>query len=280
MLEPVPTTDIFKSDLFKGKVAFVTGGGSGICMSMTEALMRHGAKAAIVSRTLEKLEVAAKELTKLTGQECIPIAADVRSYADIEAAFKKAHDHFGRIDIVICGAAGNFLSPVEKISPNGFKSVIDIDLIGTFNTCKAALPYLKQTQGSIISVSATFHYTGTALQAHCAAAKAGVDALTRSLAVEWGHYGIRVNGIAPGPIAETTGLSKLSYGGEGGQGEKEMRERMPLQATGRKIDIAHMTVFLASHAARWITGATFVVDGGHWLNSGGIVPPAAYRFKL
>ncbi|KAJ3035494.1 hypothetical protein HDV00_003700 [Rhizophlyctis rosea] len=280
MSEPTATTAIFQPDLFCGKVAFVTGGGSGICKGMTEALMRHGAKSVLISRTLSKLEESAKELTALTGNDCFPIAADVRNYKDMESAFEQAHKKFGRIDIVVCGAAGNFLAPAEKLSANGFKTVIDIDLIGTFNTAKAALPYLKESRGTVISVSATFHYTGVGLQIHCAAAKAGVDAITRTLAVEWGHYGIRVNAIAPGPIQETSGLEKLSATAKQSGFVKEMQNRMPLQAPGRKLDIAQATVFLASPAARWITGEIMVVDGGHWLTSPGVAPPEVWRAKM
>ncbi|KAI9015079.1 hypothetical protein BC832DRAFT_188566 [Gaertneriomyces semiglobifer] len=259
IIPAVDTTEVFKPDLFKGKVAFVTGGGSGICMAMTKALMKHGAKAAIFSRTLEKLQKSADELTKETGQECFAVAGDVRKFGDLEAALKKVHEHYGRIDIVVCGAAGNFLSTVENISPNGFKSVIDIDLLGTFNTAKAALPYLKETRGQVLSVSATFHYSATAMQAHCAAAKAGVDALTRHLAVEWGHYGIRVNAIAPGPIESTVGLEKLTH-----KQAKSGLMRIPLQAVGSTSDIAQATVYLCSPAARYVTGEILVVDGGHW----------------
>ncbi|KAJ3162062.1 hypothetical protein HDU86_005760 [Geranomyces michiganensis] len=197
-----PTTSVFQKNLYEGKVAFITGGGSGICKGIAEALMRHGAKTAIYSRSLDKLQTTAKDLEKATGKECVAYAGDVRSYPDVVAAMKKCREHFGKIDIVVCGAAGNFLSTVEGISANGFKSVIDIDLIGTFNTAKAALPHLKESKGSLLSISATFHYVGSPLQAHCAAAKAGVDALTRTLAVEWGQYDIRVNAIAPGKYPE------------------------------------------------------------------------------
>ncbi|KAI8906093.1 2,4-dienoyl-CoA reductase [Powellomyces hirtus] len=266
------TTSVFQPNLYEGKVAFVTGGGSGICKGMTEALMRHGAKTAIFSRTLDKLQVAAKELEKTTGRECLALAGDVRNYADVVAAMHKARDHFGKIDIVICGAAGNFLASVEKISANGFKSVVDIDLIGTFNTAKAALPYLKETKGSLLSVSATFHYTASALQAHCAAAKAGVDALTRTLAVEWGQYGIRVNAIAPGPIQETVGLKKL-----GMASEESALDVIPIQPCGRINDIEHATLFVLSPGARYISGHVLVVDGGHWLTNTGVAPDEAWK---
>ncbi|KAI9209147.1 uncharacterized protein BJ171DRAFT_488638 [Polychytrium aggregatum] len=272
------TTSIFQNDIFKGKVAFVTGGGSGICKGMTEALMRHGADSVIVSRTLSKLEVAAKELAERTGRRCLPLACDVRNYADLETAFRKAQEHYGRIDIVICGAAGNFLASAERLSANGFKTVMEIDTIGTFNTCKAALPHLKQTKGCIISVSATFHYVGSPLQIHAAAAKAGVDAMTRTLAAEWGAYGIRINTITPGPIAGTTGMEKLTT-----KDTVDLVESVvPLKTWGQIRDIEYATLFLAHpESARFISGAVLVVDGGQWLVSGGgIVPESQWRGKL
>ncbi|KAJ3171606.1 hypothetical protein HDU88_007686 [Geranomyces variabilis] len=267
-----PTTSVFQKNLYDGKVAFITGGGSGICKGIAEALMRHGARTAIFSRTLDKLQTTAKELEKTTGKECVAYAGDVRSYPDIVAAMKKCREHYGKIDIVVCGAAGNFLSTVEGISANGFKSVIDIDLIGTFNTSKAALPYLKETKGSLLSISATFHYVGSPLQAHCAAAKAGVDALTRTLAVEWGQYDIRVNAIAPGPILETVGLAKLSE-----KSDEGALKRIPIQPCGRINDIEHATLFVLSPGARFISGEIMVVDGGHWLTNSGVAPDSAWR---
>ncbi|KAI8852414.1 hypothetical protein BC829DRAFT_385066 [Chytridium lagenaria] len=229
------TTDVFQKDLFKGKVAFITGGGSGICKGMAEALARHGAKVAITGRTMSKLEEAAADITKKTGGEVFPVAADVRSYDLIESAIKQAHAKFGRIDYLVCGAAGNFLAPAEKLSPNAFRTVVEIDLIGTFNTCKAALPYLKETKGSIINVTATLQYTGTPLMVHACAAKAGV-------------YGIRINGVAPGLMPD---------------GFKEAAAKIPL----RSYDIEHATVYLFSEAGRWVTGAFFVIDGGQWMTA-------------
>ncbi|KAI8823111.1 2,4-dienoyl-CoA reductase [Fimicolochytrium jonesii] len=268
-----PTLSVFQPNIFDGKVAFVTGGGSGICKGITEALMRHGAKAAIFSRSLDKIQDAAKSLSSATGKECIGFAGDVRSYTDLEAAMKKARDHYGKIDIVICGAAGNFLSPAENLSANGFKTVVEIDLLGTFNTAKAALPYLKESQGSLLSISATFHYMGSPLQVHCAAAKAGVDAMTKTLAVEWGHYGIRVNAIAPGPIAETVGLQKLTP-----KNIDYSDSLMPIQSVGKIRDIEHASLFMLGPGARFITGHILVVDGGHWLTGMGTgAPPAMWR---
>ncbi|KAJ3104622.1 hypothetical protein HDU97_009013 [Phlyctochytrium planicorne] len=259
------TTDVFQKNLFTGKVAFVTGGGSGICKGMATALARHGAKVAIAGRTAAKLEEAAAEIRKQTGGEVLPVAADVRDYQKIEEAIKATVAKFGRIDFLVCGAAGNFLAPAEKLSTNAFRTVIEIDLIGTFNTCKAALPYLKETKGSIINVTATLQYAGTALMAHACAAKAGVDALTKVLAIEWGQYGIRVNGVAPGPIDDTTGISKLM--------PDEFKvigaNAIPLKSYGTVKDIEHCTVYLFSEAGRWVSGSFFVIDGGQWMTAGG-----------
>ncbi|KAJ3415410.1 hypothetical protein HDV05_005004 [Chytridiales sp. JEL 0842] len=256
------TTDVYRNDIFKGKVALVTGGGSGICRGMAEALARHGASVVICGRTLSKLEEAAAGIVKRTGSPCLPVAADVRNFAQVEAAFKAGFDKFGRIDFVVCGAAGNFLARIEDLSPNAFKTVVEIDLIGTFHTCKAALPYLKQSKGAIINVTATLQYAGTPLVAHASAAKAGVDSLTKSMAVEFGKYGIRVNGIAPGPIDDTVGMSKLMV--------DSLREAsimaVPLESYGTVKDIEHATVYLFSEGAN-VSGAILVVDGGHWMTA-------------
>ncbi|KAF9977323.1 hypothetical protein BGZ73_006364 [Actinomortierella ambigua] len=255
-----PTTSVFKEDILKGKVAFVTGGGSGICRGMTEALLRHGAKATIVSRTLSKLETAAKEMSQATGGEVYAVAADVRDPKQILAAVEKHIEKFGRIDILINGAAGNFLCLSQHLSFNAFRSVIEIDLIGTFNTAKACFPHLKASKGSIINVSATLHYNGTVFQSHASAAKAGVDALSRVWANEWGPLGIRSNVIAPGPIAGTVGMAKLSPDGES--------VRVPIGRMGEVRDIEHATLYLASDAGAYVTGQILVVDGGQWLQPG------------
>ncbi|MEP6637384.1 MAG: SDR family NAD(P)-dependent oxidoreductase, partial [Acidobacteriota bacterium] len=195
-------TKIFADHVLSGHVAFVTGGGTGITGGVARALAEAGAHVALVSRKLEHLEPAAAAINENGGQ-AFAVAADVRNPEDVEKAIAATVEHFGKVDIVINGAAGNFLCAAEELSPNGFGTVVDIDLKGTFNVCRAAFGELKRNQGQILNISATLHYLGTPMQLHVSAAKAGVDALTRNLAVEWGRHGIRVNAIAPGPIGDT-----------------------------------------------------------------------------
>ncbi|KAJ3028010.1 UNVERIFIED_CONTAM: hypothetical protein HDU68_002692 [Siphonaria sp. JEL0065] len=227
---------------------------------MAQALVRHGCSVLLIGRTLSKLE-AAKASFGSNSNKVIVFSSDVREPDSLALAMKTANDAFGRIDFVVCGAAGNFLCRAEDLSTNAFKTVIDIDLVGTFNTCKAALPYLKKSKGAIINVSATLQYKGTPMMAHACAAKAGVDALTRVLALEWGAYGIRVNAIAPGPIDDTTGMSKLMPDGA----RQLYLDAVPLKRFGTVKDIEHTTLYLFSPAASLVTGAIEVVDGGEWL---------------
>ncbi|HZO16562.1 MAG TPA: SDR family oxidoreductase [Polyangiaceae bacterium] len=254
---------VFRSDFLAGKVAFVTGGGSGICKGITQALMAHGAETAIVSRKLERLEDSAAELSRATDRRCLALAADVREPAQVEAALDKTLAELGRIDIVVNGAAGNFLAPAAQLSYNGFKTVMAIDALGTFNVCRAAFDRtLRDRGGNIINISATLHYTATPMQIHASAAKAAVDAITRTLALEWAGLGIRVNGIAPGPIAETEGMSRLSPGDDLVQ---RYQRSIPIGRFGKIDEIASVALFLASDAASLIHGATIVADGGAWL---------------
>lgn len=254
---------VFREDVLAGKVAFVTGGGSGICRGITEALMAHGADAVITSRKLERLEDAARDLAEETKRRCVPVACDVREPDTVEAALDRALAELGRVDIVVNGAAGNFLTPAAQLSYNGFRTVMAIDALGTFNVSRAAFDkWLRDHGGSIINISATLHYGATMLQSHAAAAKAAVDALTRGLALEWGGLGIRVNGIAPGPIADTEGMKRLAPAAEITQ---RLEQAIPLKRFGRIEEIAQIAVFLASDAASLIHGATIVADGGHSL---------------
>ena len=251
---------IFVDGVLKGRVAFVTGGGTGITGGVARALAEAGASVALVSRKLEHLEPAVEGINK-NGGKAFAVAADVRHPEEVEKAVEASVKHFGKIDIVVNGAAGNFLCKAEELSPNGFGTVVDIDLKGTFNVCRAAFAQLKEHQGQILNISATLHYLGTPMQLHVSAAKAGVDALTRNLAVEWGRYGIRVNGIAPGPIEDTEGMKRLVPEPI----KDRLRKGIPLGRFGRIADIEKAAVFLCSDAASFINGEVIVVDGGQWL---------------
>jgi peroxisomal 2,4-dienoyl-CoA reductase len=260
---------IFADGILKGRVAFVTGGGTGITGGVARSLAEAGANVALVSRSLEHLEPAARtinETRERAGMPALPgeafaVAADVRNPEDVQGAIAATVERFGKIDIVVNGAAGNFLCKAEELSPNGFGTVVDIDLKGTFNVCRAAFEQLKEHRGQILNISATLHYLGTPMQLHVSSAKAGVDALTRNLAVEWGRHGIRVNAIAPGPIEDTEGMKRLVPEPI----KEKLRQRVPLGRFGLIKDIEAAAVFLCSDAAGYINGTVLVVDGGHWL---------------
>ena len=251
---------IFADNILQGKVAFVTGGATGITGGVARAFVKAGARIAITSRKEENL-IAQKQFIEENGGECLAVAADVRDYAAVENAIAQTVAHYGKIDIVVNGAAGNFLCNASELSPNGFGTVVDIDTKGTFNVCRAAFEELKKSQGQILNISATLHYLATPMQIHVSAAKAGVDAITRNLSVEWGRFGIRVNGIAPGPIEDTEGMKRLLLP----ELKDKLTKRIPLQRFGKIADIENAALFLASDAASYINGVTLVVDGGQWL---------------
>ncbi|KAK7687485.1 peroxisomal 2 4-dienoyl-CoA reductase sps19 [Cerrena zonata] len=251
----------WKPDLFKGKVVFVTGGAGSICRIQTEAMVLLGADAAIIGRNVQKTENAAKEIQQLRpGSKVIGLGnVDVRDVNSIAKSVEKTVEELGRIDFVIAGAAGNFLSDFNHLSSNAFKSVVSIDLLGSFNTVKACFDQLRKNKGAIIFVSATLHYYGVPFQSHVGAAKAGVDALSNALAVELGPIGIRSNCIAPGMIEGTEGMSRLTP-----PGATPFDKKVPLQRLGSGKDIAEATVYLFSPAADYVTGTIQVVDGGVW----------------
>lgn len=259
---------VFRDDVLDGQVALITGGGSGIGAAVARSLAAHGARVAICGRTQAKLDAVAATIAEITGDpgRCLPLAADVRDFEALTALIEAIDAHWGRLDILVNSAAGNFLCPAAQLSPNGFGTVIDIDLKGTFHATRAAFPLLSRAGGSVIQISATLQYTGTPWQAHAAAAKAGIDALTRTLAVEWGPAGIRVNGVAPGPIDDTEGMSRLAPADI----KAKVAGRIPLGRFGTVDEIADAVLFLASPASRWTTGATLVVDGGQWLAASGL----------
>jgi 2,4-dienoyl-CoA reductase [(3E)-enoyl-CoA-producing], peroxisomal len=253
---------VFQPNLLAGRAALVTGGGTGICRGIALAFARHGCDVAIASRKIEHLEPTRDELRAI-GVRAVAAAADVRDPAAVTTAISAAVSELGRLDIVVNGAAGNFICLAENLSPNGFGTVIDIDLKGTFNVSRAAFAHLKAQGGSVINISATLPYLGTMGQAHASAAKAGVDSLTRTLAVEWGPHRIRVNGIAPGPIEGTEGVARLTSE----KSRASLLRTCPVGRMGTVDDIANAALYLASDAASYVNGVTLVVDGGLWLRS-------------
>jgi len=255
---------IFRDRVLADKVAFLTGGGSGIGRRIAERFAGHGSKVVLVGRKKERLEDAAAGIRAAGGiAEIEPL--DVREYEAVEAALQRTHERFGAIDILLCGAAGNFPAPVTGMSANGFKAVIDIDLLGTFNTCRAAYAFLRKPGAAILSISANHAQIPFAYQSHVCAAKAGVELLTKTLAIEWGPEGIRANCITPGPTDGTEGMSRLAPTEEA---RRACARAVPLRRLGTKDELADLALFLCSEAAGYITGAVYTCDGGTSLSRG------------
>jgi NAD(P)-dependent dehydrogenase (short-subunit alcohol dehydrogenase family) len=265
--------EVFAGKLLAGKTALITGGGSGINLAIAQRFAECGASVALIGRTKEKLDSAAEGITK-AGGTASGHSADVRDYDALAAAIESARDTHGEIDLVVCGAAGNFPAPALGMSANGFKAVVDIDLLGTFNTCRAVFEHLRRPGASIINISATQAFTPMPMQAHVCAAKAGVDMLTKCLAIEWGSEGVRVNSIAPGAVDDTEGMRRLAPTPEM---RKQLTQAIPLKRFASKDEIADLAVFLSSDAAKFITGAVVVCDGGQSLARFGFSTMAAMR---
>lgn len=259
----------FVPGLLSGKTAFIAGGSSGINLGIAHGLAQAGARVAIISRKPEKVEAAVAEL-KAAGHEAMGAAADVRDYAAVEDSLRAVHAAWGEIDIVISGAAGNFLAPAIGMSANAFRTVVDIDLIGTFHVLRAAHQFLRKPGASVISITAGQAVNPTMFQSHVCAAKAGINMLTKCLALEWGADGIRVNAIAPGPISDTEGMARLTPTPES---EAALKKLIPLGDYGEKRDIADLAIFLSSGSARYITGAILDCDGGSSMTIRGIIDP-------
>ena len=275
-----PATSVFLPGLFDGQVALITGGGSGIGRGIADLLAALGAHVVLASRKLERVQGAATEIIT-AGGKASAIAVDVREQERVKQMVSDVHDTHGRIDLLVNNAAGNFYAPSESLSANAWKSVIEIDLNGTFFCSQAVLPVMRARGGGcIVNISMTLHYRGWPLMAHASAAKAGIDALTKTLALEWAKDGLRVNAVAPGPIP-TEGVRKAFTPPPSADGVPDIfameqamegyaRKMIPLQRWGSPADIANMVAFLASPGGSWITGAIMVVDGGEWLAK----PPA------
>ncbi|KAK3683206.1 peroxisomal 2 4-dienoyl-CoA reductase sps19 [Vermiconidia calcicola] len=294
---PVPREEfmspIWKDGIFKDKVLFCTGGAGTICSMQVRAFVALGGNACIIGRNVEKTESGAKDIaTVRPGSKVIGLGnVDVRDGQALKAAADKCAEELGGIDFAIAGAAGNFLAPMSQLSTNAFKSVMDIDALGSYNTAKACLPYLVEsakkhknsgksyptgTGGRMIFISASFHYVGRALQAHVMAAKAAVDQISNAVAIEYGPYGITSNVITPGPIAKTEGMERLS------RSDPETVERskrsIPVGRWGEVKEIADATVFLFSEGASYINGTIMVVDGGQWRTSGAADSSGPWRY--
>jgi NAD(P)-dependent dehydrogenase (short-subunit alcohol dehydrogenase family) len=251
--------NVFRDDILKGQVAFVTGGGSGIGAGIAKRLAGQGAKVALLGRRVEMLEAVAGEIRE-AGGAALALPADVREYAEVERAVERTVAEFGRLDVLVCSAAGNFVAPAAALSANGFKSVIGIDLLGTFNACRAAYVHLAKQGGNIVSISAPQAFVPTPAQVHVGAAKAGIEKMTRDLALEWGASGIRVNTVVPGPTEDTEGMRRLAPADP--EIQAKMKKGIPLGRWGKIDEIADAVLFLVSPAAAFVTATTLVVDGG------------------
>lgn len=251
---------------FSGRHVCVFGGTSGINLGVAERFAQHGARVSVASRTPEKIDAAVARLQAL-GAEAAGFRADVRNPAEVGAALEAAVQQFGPIDVLVSGAAGNFPAPAESLSTNGFKAVVDIDLLGTFHVLRAAFAHLRKPGAAIINISAPQAWVPMPLQVHVCAAKAGVDMVTRVLALEWGAHGVRVNSIAPGPIDGTEGMERLA---PTPQLHDLVRSTVPLGRTGVPADIGNAALFLASPLASYVSGVVLPVDGA-WALAGATV---------
>jgi NAD(P)-dependent dehydrogenase (short-subunit alcohol dehydrogenase family) len=264
------TDKMLRDDALKGKVIVVTGGGSGLGKAMTKYFLELGAQVAITSRDLEKLKNTAQELEAATGGTCLPLQCDVRHYVEVENMLQEVLKAFGKVDVLLNNAAGNFISPTERLSANAFDTVIDIVLKGSKNCTLAFGKHwidTKQTSATVLNIVTTYAWTGSAYVVPSATAKAGVLAMTRSLAVEWAKYGIRTNAIAPGPFPTKGAWDRLL---PGNLAEKfDMAKKVPLKRVGDHQELANLAAYLVSDFSAYVNGEVIVIDGGEWLKGAG-----------
>jgi NAD(P)-dependent dehydrogenase (short-subunit alcohol dehydrogenase family) len=241
-----------------GKAAFVAGASGGINLEVARTLGRAGARLMLISRSPDRIAAGAAEL-RGEGVDARGLAADVRDYAAVESALGEAFQALGPLDVVVSGAAGNFVTPALGMSSNGFRTVVDIDLVGTFNVLRASFGFLRRPGASLISITAPQGERPALQQAHVCAAKAGVNMLTRCLAMEWGPAGVRVNAVSPGPIRGTEGMARLAPTPEA---EAAVKEKVALRDYGRAQDIGQAVLYLATDSSRYVTGHILACDGG------------------
>lgn len=261
---------MLRDNALSGKVIVITGGGSGLGKAMTRYFMELGAQVAITSRNLEKLQSTAAELEQSTGGKCLALACDVRHYDQVENMLAEVLKTYGKVDVLLNNAAGNFISPTERLSANAFDTVIDIVLKGTKNCTLAFGKHWIDTQqenATVLNIVTTYAFTGSAYVVPSATAKAGVLAMTRSLAVEWAKYGIRTNAIAPGPFPTKGAWDRLL---PGDLAEKfDMAKKVPLKRVGDHQELANLAAYLVSDFSAYINGEVVVIDGGEWLKGAG-----------
>jgi NAD(P)-dependent dehydrogenase (short-subunit alcohol dehydrogenase family) len=257
---------------YTGKTVWVTGGGSGLGRSMALAFAGEGAQVCVIGRRQEALDETV-QLIAAQGGTAFGRSCDVRDPAHVEEAVAEIVRRTGRLDVLVNNAAGNFVAPSEKLSPNGFKAVVDIVLNGTFHCTRAAFDALSASRGTILNIIATYAWSGEPGALHSACAKAGVLAMTRTLAAEWGQFGIRVNAIAPGPI-HTEGTDKNLW--SVADVEKYVVAQVPLGRLGSPDDVSRAALWLCSADAGWVSGAALPVDGAHWLHGGTLNFRAAF----
>lgn len=264
------TRKMLQEDALKGKTIVVTGGGSGLGKAMSRYFMELGANVAITSRNLEKLQNTAKDLETETGGTCLPLQCDVRHYDQVESMHKAVTKQFGEIDVLLNNAAGNFIAPTERLSSNAFDTIIDIVLKGTKNCTLAFGKHWIgsiQTNKTVLNIVTTYAWTGSGYVVPSATAKAGVLAMTRSLAVEWAKYGIRFNAIAPGPFPTKGAWDRLLPGDL--KDKFDMAKKVPLQRVGEHQELANLAAYLVSDFSAYVNGEVITIDGGEWLKGAG-----------
>ena len=261
---------MLRDGALEGKTIVITGGGSGLGKAMTKYFMELGAQVAITSRDLEKLKTTASELEAETGGKCLPLACDVRHYDQVEAMLAAVLETYGKVDVLLNNAAGNFISPTERLSANAFDTIIDIVLKASKNCTLAFGKHWiaqKQTNCNVLNIVTTYAWTGSGYVVPSATAKAGVLAMTRSLAVEWAKYGIRMNAIAPGPFPTKGAWDRLL---PGDLADKfDMAKKVPLKRVGDHQELANLAAYLVSDFSAYINGEVVTIDGGEWLQGAG-----------